>query len=218
MSYILEALKKSEHERRLGHVPDISMLQEPAPRAPQRWQRWLLVALLLNMLILLIVAWRPWARTAAPIPTPVAAQPQSAIPAAAEPEVPSSAMREPAPLPPPVTGMPIQPPPVAADASQPVASLAPQSGSEPATAEPASGLPVDAPRWEDLPADLRGSLPVPRIDVHVFAQDPARRFVLIELRKYHEGERIDGGATIEAIRNDGIVVSYQGQRYRVDRP
>jgi general secretion pathway protein B len=78
--------------------------------------------------------------------------------------------------------------------------------------------PVLPPRWEDLPSEERNRLPAPRIDVHVFAREPARRFVLINLRKYQEGDTVDEGATIESILADGIVLSYQGQRYRVDRP
>lgn len=209
MSYILEALKKSEQERQLGHVPDISMLQVAPQRAPQRWQRWLLAALLLNLLVLLIVAWRPWVRTAVPVPE-AASQQQAAAPGFAAPDT-QVAAQDSAPLPPPVTTTVIAPPPVAT-----VPPAAP--GPAPLRDEPLSALPPDAPRWQDLPADQRNDLPVPRIDVHVFAREPARRFVLIELRKYHEGDRLDGGVTIESIRIDGIVLSYQGQRYRVDRP
>lgn len=206
MSYILEALKKSEQERRLGHVPDISVLQEAPPRAPQRWQRWLLAALLVNLLVLLIVAWRPWARPATDAPTPTVAAPEPVAPAAVPTIDPATTPHDVMPLPPPVTTTPLEPPPA------PVVSAA-----EPVI-EPVSPLPPEPPRWQDLPADQRSALPAPRIDVHVFAQDPARRFVLIELRKYHEGDRLDSGATVEAIRNDGIVLSYQGQHYRVDRP
>lgn len=103
MSYILEALKKSEQERRLGHVPDISVLQDTPPRTPQRWQRWLLAALLVNLLVLLIVAWRPWARTAAPEPVAAVAAPQpAAVPEAPEPApahapAPAAARAEPEP-------------------------------------------------------------------------------------------------------------------------
>lgn len=205
MSYILEALKKSEQERRLGHVPDLAMLQETPPRTPQRWQRWLLAALLLNLLVLLVVAWRPWAKPAAPVPA--TAQSSAVESVHTEAPAPAAPAQDAAPLPPPVTTTPVEPPPVVA------ASVA----SEPAV-ESERVLPDAAPRWQDLSAGQRENLPVPRIDVHVFAQDPARRFVLIELRKYHEGERLDSGAVIESIRNDGIVLSYQGQRYRVDRP
>jgi len=75
-----------------------------------------------------------------------------------------------------------------------------------------------APRWEDLPLEERASLPAPRIDVHVFAQEPERRFVLINLRKYHAGDTLDDGTTLDAILSDGIVLSHGGRQYRVDRP
>jgi len=75
-----------------------------------------------------------------------------------------------------------------------------------------------APRWEDLPLEERANLPAPRIDVHVFAQEPERRFVLINLRKYQAGDTLDDGTTLDAILSDGIVLSHGGRQYRVDRP
>lgn len=235
MSYILEALKKSEQERRIGHVPDISMVQETPQRTAARWPRWLLAALLLNALLLAALAWRPWERggerageaehkgarvdnRAAPAvaPPPVASTSEGQQQANAVPPGVSAAVAPPpvsgpgetnAALPAPVTQMPL-PAPVSARESAP-----PVPDRESVEVEPE--LP---PRWQDLPLEERNNLPLPHIDVHVFAREPARRFVLIDLRKYQEGDTVDGGATLEAILADGIVLSYQGQRYRVDRP
>lgn len=221
MSYILEALKKSEQERQIGHVPDISVVQEtPHPSAP-RWPRWLLAALLLNALLLMAIAWRPWEmhkerqidKSATPIAAPpVATQPEtqhtntdpSPAEGRASPPVDSAQVgTTPAALPAPVTQMPLPAPPSEHLVQDRVAS------------EIEPELP---PRWQDLPLEERNNLPLPHIDVHVFAREPARRFVLINLRKYQEGDTVEGGATLEAILADGIVLSYQGQRYRVDRP
>ena len=248
MSYILEALKKSEQERQIGHVPDLSMVQETPARAAPRWPRWLLAALLLNVAILSVLAWRVWdarmSPTVASAPTgpaqvaPAGATPAQPVAAGAEPAVdtlastPSAAVPapeqspaavqdevpEPA-LPEPVSQMP-------APAVEPVQSM--QAATDPQTQlgpdlealPPVDGADAAAavPRWEDLPAEQRAGLPVPRIDVHVFAQEPERRFVLINLRKYQQGDTLDDGAVIETILADGIVLSYQGQQYRVDRP
>ena len=60
MSYILEALKKSDQERQIGHVPDIAQMQAVPKSTPPRWPRWLLLALLLNAGILVVLAWRTW--------------------------------------------------------------------------------------------------------------------------------------------------------------
>ncbi len=215
MSYILEALKKSEQERQIGHVPDISMVQESPRPVVSRWPRWLLIAFVVNALILVAIAWRPWEKRAAQQVSPVVATtPMSPVAPSEKQSISASApsvsapvaAAHPAPkmeeLPAPVTQMPPPPP-------------APVYRPEPISIETEPVLP---PRWQDLPFEERKNLPAPRIDVHVFAREPARRFVLINLRKYQEGDTVDEGATIESILADGIVLSYQGQRYRVDRP
>jgi general secretion pathway protein B len=223
MSYILEALKKSEQERQIGHVPDISVVQEKPPHPASHWPRWVAGALLVNALILGLIAWRPWGvravaeREEAAMSAPAAVAPHSGmtggtdIPQTAEADSPVALSQEtaPAPLPEPVTQMPSPAPAPASASAQAVA---------PFPDEPADSLSPDAPRWDDLPANVRSGLPAPRIDVHVFAREPARRFVLINLRKHKEGDVLDEGATIDAILADGIVLSYQGQRYRVGRP
>lgn len=49
MSYILEALRKSEHERRLGQAPALPVLVEDMPPQRQRWLPWMVSILLLAM-------------------------------------------------------------------------------------------------------------------------------------------------------------------------
>ena len=218
MSYILEALKKSEQERQLGHVPDISMVQETSHAPASRWPRWLLAALVVNALILAAIVWRPWemektqpvdqAAVPTSTPTPIPAEIQPIVedsPVEKLETAPAAAAHSAPPvvdLPAPVTRMPPPPP-------------APIYTPEPIRVETEPVLP---PRWQDLSIEERNHLPAPRIDVHVFAREPTRRFVLINLRKYQEGDTVDEGATIESILADGIVLSYQGQRYRVERP
>lgn len=236
MSYILEALKKSEQERRIGAVPDLSMVQEPSARTAPRWPRWLLGALLLNAVILVFVAWRVWdARqlagspaervaavepaTAPTVPTGAGVEhtPPEVLPSVTAPDAATAA----AALPAPVGELP-----VAAPAPEPVAQVpqsdydAPPLGPdlEPLPDPQQAGSEETVVRWEDLPPDQQAALPVPRIDVHVFASEPERRFVLINLRKHLQGDTLDSGAVIETILADGLVLSYQGQQYRVDRP
>lgn len=236
MSYILEALKKSEQERQIGHVPDLSIVQETPARAAPRWPRWLLAALLLNAFVLVFLAWRVWdARmsaavspeppTAATVPAQpaapaVAADAAETVPAASMPT--ESAVAAPS-LPEPVSQMP---PSAAPPASESMAVPQIESEAQPQLGPDLAPLPdvessdptAAVPRWEDLAPEQRAGLPVPSIDVHVFAQEPERRFVLINLRKYLQGDTLENGAVIEAILADGIVLSYQGQQYRVDRP
>jgi general secretion pathway protein B len=72
MSYILDALKKSEQERKQGKVPDLDSFRDSSP--PRSNQR-TLVYLLAGSLLIFIVGinfWALFARTAPP-PAPVAA-------------------------------------------------------------------------------------------------------------------------------------------------
>lgn len=61
------------------------------------------------------------------------------------------------------------------------------------------------------------ALPELHLDVHVFATKAADRFVYINMRKYHEGATLQEGPTIERIRRDGVVLSYQGLRFVLPR-
>jgi len=69
------------------------------------------------------------------------------------------------------------------------------------------------PLWEDLSLEFRGGFDMPRLDVHVYDSDPQRRFLLIELKKYREGDTLANGAQIEEILPDGIQLYYQGTRF-----
>ena len=96
MSYILDALKKSEQERKRGEIPGLSSLQEPPrpPRSTSRLLLYLLVAvLLINSLALgLWVFFRQTAAPAAPVtassgtPTPMAGTGETPAPAESAPQ------------------------------------------------------------------------------------------------------------------------------------
>ena len=64
----------------------------------------------------------------------------------------------------------------------------------------------------EMPADFRSDFPNIRVDVHVWNQDPARRFVLINLKRYREGMTTTEGLTIDEIQPSAIVFRFRGQR------
>jgi general secretion pathway protein B len=67
--------------------------------------------------------------------------------------------------------------------------------------------------------DLSGqpALPDLHLDVHVFATNPADRFVYIDMHKYREGAALAEGLTLERIRRDGVVLNYHGLRFVLPR-
>lgn len=58
MSTILDALKKSEQERKLNNIPTLSDM--PAPQEPQRWPVYMLIVFVVLLLVLLGVFFKQW--------------------------------------------------------------------------------------------------------------------------------------------------------------
>ena len=101
----------------------------------------------------------------------------------------------------------------------------------PATSEPAAppahapssvtaAAPEDErlPRLSELTGDERGNLPPLKLTMHVYADEPAQRFVILDGRRLREGESLASGIGVEAIRRDGLVLSVNGRRVLLARP
>ena len=252
MSFILDALKKSEIERQRQTIPGLvdSGTIRPRARLP-RWAIALCVLLAVNLIVLLVVLARGWMTStpAQPIPQPtaqtrrhdsgaghpVAAEPGAGQLAAGGPAARANSGAAPAATSSdhfsPLDAAPVYAPeiPVAAAPSpQAAQSQSNRSGSVGARAV-RSRDPVlteddyKAKDEEVLPTineiSLTGAqaLPELHLDVHVFATKGADRFVYINMRKYHEGATLQEGPTIERIRRDGVILSYQGLRFLLPR-
>ena len=98
-------------------------------------------------------------------------------------------------------------------------------GSFPETTEFASGANLDEPPiqlaavgpalplFNEMPANYRHALGPLHIDVHVYDPSPKRRFVMLNQRKYREGQSTADGAAVETITADRLVLAYQGRRF-----
>ncbi len=71
------------------------------------------------------------------------------------------------------------------------------------------------PSYEDMVLSNRVQLPELHLDIHVFADQPARRFVFVNNRKYREGEALDEGGTVETITPRGVVLNVRGHRFEL---
>lgn len=69
--------------------------------------------------------------------------------------------------------------------------------------------------WE-LPLVTRRELPEIKVSMHVFAKDPAQRFVIINGERHAQGDDIDG-MTLAEIRADGVVFEHDGVRFLYPR-
>jgi len=233
VSLILDALRKSEHQRQRETGPALAVIPESG-RA-QRLPTWVLVLgalLLLNVLVLagLLLTQRP-DEPAAPVAMPVAApQPGTAAstaPAAGPEIAPRSTPLELPSKPPrnevrPLTtevGDPPQPSSTASDSApaRETGLRAPAATPAPAAVNASANEDARLPRFTDLV--VRGELNVPHmhVDIHVFSGDPSERFVFINMRRYNEGQATQEGPSVERITRDGVVMDYQGQRFFLSR-
>jgi general secretion pathway protein B len=83
-------------------------------------------------------------------------------------------------------------------------SAAPPPAPEPAAAS-------EIPLLRDMPADYRGAFPELRVDVHVYDEDAARRWVLVNGHKAVEGTTLAEGPTVSHITPEGIVFDFHGR-------
>jgi len=71
--------------------------------------------------------------------------------------------------------------------------------------------------YQDLAVTTGADLPQLRLDLHVYATKPQDRFALINMRKLHEGDSLQGGVRVEAITPDGVVMSHNGTKFLLPR-
>jgi general secretion pathway protein B len=239
MSFILDALKKSEIERQRQTVPGLmdSRIAKRRGRLPV-WAIAIGVLLGINLFVLGFLLLRkapPATHAPAPAPAPAAV-------AVAVAEASRAAVAD-APRPAPEHFSPLDSAPVyapeipvaatgsAAPSQSPPARLAPPPDGAAKTGLRSARRPdpllVDQDAQSDnqevLPSiseiSLTGAqtLPELHLDVHVYATKPADRFVYINMRKYHEGAPLQEGPILERIRRDGVILNYQGLRFLLPR-
>lgn len=216
MSFILDALRKSETERQhkgsaeFANVPTSNGRRE----GPPAWL-WIVGALLLvNLVVLVGVLIRPnvgapaAATAAAPL---VESRADTSTPARAEPRTDFAsrvaAARERAPA---VEETPDEP--IAAAATK--TETAPEEvATRPPATRPASVLPT----IHEVRAQGLVSLPDLHVDIHVFSESAPDRFVFINMNKHKEGSRLPDGPLVEEITPEGVVLSMNGISFLLPR-
>lgn len=198
MSTILDALKKSERERTVLRGLGFS----DAGWRPARdidWLRWAVVAGIVAVVIIVaavfvlragIVSFRSTAAQA----------PNASPPVIASPSVPAQ------PLPgddaTPLTTSP---------ALEEVASL-------PLPETSALATPAKIEFLNAMPPLFRQAVPAMTVNIHVYAVAESSRILYINNRLYNRGDEIPGGVRVEEIIPEGVVLKFQGQRFKLARP
>jgi general secretion pathway protein A len=231
MSFILDALKKSEIERQRQSVPG---LIDTRPSLRRRrmplWVAALCTLLAVNLMALTYVVLRksaaPIVLTSRPADAPQArvaapeARPFSPLDGAPQyaPEIPVTPPPDATPVAPPADGTLIEARPAhTAPAADSGADALPHPDPQLTDAEANAETDEVLPTISEISLSGTQALPELHLDVHVYATKPADRFVYINNRKYHEGAKLEEGPTVERIRRDGVVLNDQGIRFLLPR-
>ena len=225
MSYILDALRKSDQERARGAAPRLSAGQftSLAPKQDFPLAYGVLAIALVGSGI--FIGWlRPWQNE----PATRAAQSTIANTSDASPRPASPAAPAPsAALPPPQPAAQLQAvtAPAAAKAevraaAKPEARIAPQRSADSGKQQPAaSGAALLAPvpvviSLAELPVAIQQELPPMSISVHAYSGKPKERLVGINNQLLREGASPAPGLTLEQITPEGMIFSYKGYTFR----
>jgi general secretion pathway protein B len=236
MSYILEALKKAERKRELEERPRSAALTletaEPVRRR-RIWPYLLIAVLLANAILLARWSWNGSSGEATrPAPEPMVNRsdtqppPSSGLPSEAEEHTAPNVVN-------PVRQVEKKKPEEPADRTPP----------KPETLEPVTKVPThtEKPAKEeaaaketpvligkdyppasrklysltDLPPEIRNSLPEFRISGHAYSPEARTRVVRINEKILQEGQDLSTGLKLDEITPDGVILTYQGFRFRV---
>jgi general secretion pathway protein B len=221
MSFILDALRKSEAERQRQTGPGLADAgYRPPARRRAVWLPLLVIVLAANVLVLswALLRERPAAAPPATAPTGEAPPAPTISPGATTPapaDAPAGAPAEadgedgdwattadlPAVVAEPLAAAPPEPPDAVASAP----------------AAPATSVVDAVPTMAQLEAAGALSLPPLHLDIHVFNDRPAERFVFVNMRRYGEGAQLSEGPRVAEITPEGVILDHGGQRFLLPR-
>ena len=199
MSYILDALNKSEQEKTETKTPGLNTVHQRVERSdsgiPQRWQ--IIVGVILTLNVVALAAWYFTSSDSADTEMTIQPPPRSSLPAITD-STPA--------------------------ASQTQRVERPQSPTvvrqEPArnTTQVQQAVPIQRASTEPraLTVDARARLAAIRFSSHIFAADQALRMVVVDGQRMKEGDTLSGGIRLEQITEDGVIFEHRGVRYPID--
>lgn len=207
MSFILDALKKSEAERLRQDTPGFSDVPGSSKEKSASHWIWIIVVLIgINLTVLVVMFMKPDAAQEQNAVIPIAeapAEPRSF------PEIVAEAKRsQPA-----ASG-------TSSESTTPAVTAVSPEASEPRNTTVGGVMPVvseSVATFNELRAQGVLSLPDMHLDIHVYSREPADRFVFVNMSKYKENAVLDEGPVVREITPDGVILDYRGTGFLLPR-
>jgi len=237
MSYILDALKKSESERGHGAIPGVQTVHSSSINYHQQkkalWPYFLIAAVALNILV---IAYFIYTQNN---PTPPALLPviKNNSPLTSSTKSPSNSSVETivkmpvniTPATPPLVASTVQKPQITAVTHAPLVKeeninnppyVRKQIKDKPATVqliEPPTKPSVETAEaaekileQNELPEDIQRQLPALVISAHVYSSNPSQRSLIVNNEFFEEGDYIMDDIILYEITSDGAIFNYNG--------
>jgi len=228
MSYILDALKKSEKERGLSKVPDIMTVHDMQASSTKKRPLWVLLVLVILLLNAAVLFWlSPWKSK----------KPQPAADSAAEKQIIARSQNTSSkktdlqqskkvtdakdvrknikekPKAMPETRITREAPSIIPLKKEEASNMT--SEAKPDDDHLPSPLPNKIYHMSELPQSLQQKLPAFAISTFLYSQDPGSRSVRINGQMMREGQYLSAGLKLEEIMQNGMIFSYQNYRFQV---
>ena len=218
MSYILEALKKSENERNREEIPGLgadhsrhySVREERRPPI----LKWVLVSIALSSVVFCLGWWffqgksspesvdQPLVALLASAPLPVPAEVIKPVSPKAQTAIPEQIHKENDKDDTPVVASLSDPLPVESVESVVVPDPVPEN--------------IDILLLEELPEAIRNKIPSLSFAGHVYAIEGSQRMIMINMRVVREGALVEPDLILEEIEENGVILRYGEVTFRVN--
>jgi len=228
MSFILDALKKSEREREQQAQGIHSGVVYRRSHTPPGWMIAVIGLLLVNMALIVVMWMRNSNQAAGPLitvnnaapvamPSPTMASKDATATTTqsqqiAAPLETATESDETAKL---LANAPVP------DGPPLVRQITPEDAAKSTAPNPISNFPrsttSDVPTLDSIGGAAALNLPAMHLDIHVYSLKDTERFVFINMKKYTEGQTLKEGPLLERITPDGATLRYQNQQFLLSR-
>lgn len=240
MSYILEALKKSEQERERerGELPDIKSIHTPSVSHQSEGRNWWPFILIAVVVVAAAVGTVVYIKTMQPVTPELAqVQPEPATTESNKQEAPQKTGKPAVDSKPAKQEKPKQTVAAKAEQKQPqvvfsneqlqhdnVIGNIDQQREQSAVQQVEKELPKEsgsvvqdsAIPISDIPDNVRKRIPRIAFEGHVYSSTPSRRSVMINGHKMREGDAIGEDLMLEEITPEGAEFEYKGYRFKLN--
>jgi general secretion pathway protein B len=218
MSYILDALNKSEQERRGQQTPGLQTVHRAPPPKASSKAPWIVVIAIFAVINLAGLGY--WLMSNEPTPAPVVTQQSAANPPATTPasQPQTSSQNQPAvTLTHQVTEQPVV-------QQTPVASTAPTTNTADnnqtpgllITPDTAFQKPTNQPvRITELPLNVQRQIPDLVFSSHLFSDEPSFRMVNINGKMIREGDMVANDLRLLEISEEGVILGFRHYVFEV---